>query len=164
MEGPEEPWVAAEVKSVLVFALGAAAAGSLDDFAPADPTNFGMHAQIFLGGRGDDLSDSFDVVVCSPMWMAAEVAEGRWEQFRGGGLRSIPDSIAVGAGIWFMARWDRAEFDAALRAVCEQFSPGPDWGSVAARVGRLIPWEFDHLYDDHVNKHYGSPFPDRADR
>jgi hypothetical protein len=129
---------------------------------PSDPTDFGFHAQVLIGETSNDLSDSFDVVVCSPRWMEGQVAAGRWEQFRGGGLRAIPDSVAVGAGIWFMQRWDRADFETALRAVCEQFSPGPDWGSLASRIGRLIPWEYHYKYDEHVNVRYGDPFPDRA--
>jgi hypothetical protein len=29
--------------------------------------------------------------------------------------------------------------------------PGSGLGSVAARIGRLIPWEFDYRYDASVN-------------
>jgi hypothetical protein len=58
-----------------------------------------------------------------------------------------------------MRQWHRTEFESALRLVCEEFSPGPDWGTVASRIGRVIPWEFDYKYDAHVNKNSGLPSP-----
>jgi len=151
--------VSAVVKLVLAFGEGGANVPSLAEYRPHDPAHFGVTVQVFIGESTDDLSDSFDVLVCSPSWMAAQVEQGSWDRFRSGGLTTIPDSIAVGTGIWFMRQWDAAEFDAALRALCERFSPGPDWGTVAARSGRLIPCEFDYRYDAHVNDHYGSRFP-----
>jgi hypothetical protein len=151
--------VNAAVKSVLAFCDGESKDLSLDGFAPSDPGHFGFNAQIFIGTDEDDRFDSFDVVVCSPSWLADEVSAGKWSRFQSGQLRVIPESIVVGAGIWFMCRWDRAEFDEALRSICAAASPGPDWGSVASRIGRLIPWEFGYRYDDHINDHYGEPFP-----
>jgi hypothetical protein len=38
-------------------------------------------------------------------------------------------------------------------------APGTDWGSVANRIGRMIPWEFAYRYDDHIDRHYGQLFP-----
>lgn len=108
---------------------------------------------------GDELVDSFDLVVCSPSWLADQVAEGQGERFRSGGLRATPDSVIVGSGIWLMRRWARDAFDQALRVITDVASPGPDWGSVAARIGRFVPWEFNYRYDQHVNEHYGEPFP-----
>lgn len=58
-----------------------------------------------------------------------------------------------------MRRWDLAAFEEALMVVFDSFSPGPDWGSVAARIGRLIPWEFEYKCDQHVDQHPGPSFP-----
>jgi hypothetical protein len=38
----------------------------------------------------------------------------------------------------------------------------PRWGSVASRIGRLIPWELHYKYDAQVNKHQGLPPPGRS--
>jgi hypothetical protein len=73
--------------------------------------------------------------------------------------RGFPEDVHPGADLWFMQRWDRARFEEALRALCEVYSPGPEWGSVASRIGRLLPWEFEYKYDQHVNVHPGPPFP-----
>jgi hypothetical protein len=43
--------------------------------------------------------------------------------------------------------------------VCAAASGGPDWGTVASRIGRAIPWEYDYKYDAHVDERYGEPFP-----
>jgi hypothetical protein len=53
----------------------------------------------------------------------------------------------------------RDDFDEALSAITDAASPGPDWGSVAARIGRFIPWEFNYKYDDHIDDHHGDPYP-----
>jgi hypothetical protein len=138
MESPSR----AEVKGVLAFGEGQAPDRSLEGFTRPDPDNFGFNAQIFIGQTGDDMSDSFDVVVCSPSWFASQVAQGNWDRFKGGGLRELPESIVVGSGLWFMRRWEATAFMDALARVCDTLGPGPDWGSVASRIGRLIPWEF----------------------
>jgi hypothetical protein len=58
-----------------------------------------------------------------------------------------------------MLRWDASAIEQAIQRICEGASPAPDWGTLASRIGRLIPWEYDYRYDDHVNEHFGSPFP-----
>ena len=151
--------VTAIVKNVLAFGDGQADDRSLDGYRPADPEHFGFDAQIFIGDASDDWSDSFDLLVCTPSWMIEWIDAGRWDRFTGAGLRVVPKSVAVGNGMWFMLRWDKDEFERTLRTVCEEFSPGPDWGSVASRIGRLIPWEYDYRYDRHVDTHFGEPFP-----
>ena len=93
------------------------------------------------------------VVVCFPG------RRGELGPIQGWRAQGPPPSVVVGAGLWFKRRWDHAEFQEALRKLCGSASPGPDWGSVADRIGRMIPWEFDNRYDNHVNQHYGDPFP-----
>lgn len=162
MEGMAHQQVRAEIKSVLVFGEGSSDDLSLGGFRPPDPEHFGFNAQVFIGESGDDLSDSFDIVVCSPSWFANQVAEGSWNRFRNGLLQAVPESVIFGRGLWFMRRWEKSEFDSALMAIAEAASSGPDWGSVADRIGRMIPWEFDYKYDRHLDGHYGEPFPPMA--
>lgn len=151
--------VRAAVKNILIFGEGAAENKALDGYMPPDPERFGFNAQVLIGDEADGLSDSFDVTVCTPSWFAAQVKAGIWDRFRSGSLRDMPESVVAGATLWFMLRWNRQEFETAVKAVCGDASPGPDWGSVACRIGRRIPWEFDYRYDEHINKHYGEPFP-----
>lgn len=149
--------VRAEVKNILVFGDGQADYRGIDGFTPPDPEHFGASVQVFIGSVGSDHSDSFDLVVCTPSWAAAELSQ-HWDRWRFG-PRSIPDTVHPGAGFWFMRRWNRANFEEAVGVLCETCSPGPDWGSVASRIGRVIPWEFDYKYDAHVDEASGQPFP-----
>jgi hypothetical protein len=122
-------------------------------------TIFGFSSQVFIGDATSDDSDSFGIIVCLPSWFAEQVAAGQWERFGSGGLRALLQNVASGAGLWFLHRWDRAEFEDTRGAVCDTFSPAPDWGSVASRIGRLILWEFDDKYDQYVDLNSGPAFP-----
>lgn len=154
--GMSEP-VTAVVMQILIFGPGHSQDMSIEGFAPPDPEHFGVNAQVFIGS-GDGYSDSFDVVVCSPSWLVESLSSPDWSRFNRG-LRVIPETVLPGASIWLMRRWDRDEFETAVNAICDSYSPGPDWGTVACRIGRLIPWEFDYKYDAHVDEHYGEGFP-----
>jgi hypothetical protein len=148
--------VSAEVKAILISGEGAARDLAVDGFSPPDPDHFGAHVQVLIGSPDSEASDSFDVYLCTPSWAAVELS-GPWDRF--GSLRSMPDTVLPGRSLWFMRRWDRAEFVSAVEAVCRAFSPGPDWGTVADRIGRVIPWEFDYKYDAHMDRSSGQPFP-----
>jgi Immunity protein 8 len=151
--------VVAEVKEILAFGAGASPNNALEGFKPPDPGHFGVNLQVLIGEATGDRYDSFDVRVCTPSWMVEQVNAGHWELFRGGGLRALPDSVVPGAGVWFMSHWSEQDIRDAIHVICEAFSPGPDWGSVASRIGRLIPWEFDYKFDAHVDQHFGEVFP-----
>ncbi len=153
------PEVRAEVKAILFF--GPEAARDAGSFEPVNRAHFGVNVQVLIGSAGDELADSFDLVVCSPSWFAGEVANGRW--FTQGAPLGMPEAVAVGSGLWFMRQWERDAFESAVRFLCDTYSPAPDWGSVAARIGRQIPWEFDYMYDGHVDERFGSPFPPARD-
>lgn len=160
--------VKAEVKSLHVL-LGnpwsseptAEPIGSLDAFNPSNRDHFGFTVQVFIGTDTEDLAGSFDLVVCSPSWFADQAKESTWiwEMWVMSDPLKSPETVVYGRHFWFMRRWDRASFEAALNAVCANASPGPDWGTVASRIGRVIPWEFNYRYDKHVSEHYGEPYP-----
>lgn len=149
--------VTAEVKSVLVHSLPP---GTLSDEYPDELSDhFGFRAQVFIGEVGNDLADSFDVVVCSPSWFAERVAEGIWDLFLGPSFTSMPEAVAPGAGCWFMRRWEQKPFEQALSALCMEASPGPDWGTVAARIGEQLPWEYAYRHHARLNRQHGLPKP-----
>lgn len=150
--------VSAEVKGVLLW-VAAFDSPSLDEYQPVDPEFFGFNAQVFIGPVGEAWDDSFDICVCSPSWFAAQVQEGAWERFRNGTREAIPESMAIGSYFWFMKTWSRSDFDRALQVVCEAYSPAKDWGTLASRIGRVIPWEYGYRYDKFVDEHFGEVFP-----
>lgn len=151
--------VTAVLKRVSIFGSEVPDDMGLEQFDPPNPTHFGFQAQVFIGEPDDDLVDSFDIAVCSPSWFAEQTAtdEG-WDAFDSL-LTDLPPGVLPGTGVWFMRRWDLSQFETALRVACASASGGPDWGSVASRIGRLLPWEYDYRYDAHVDSRYGESFP-----
>jgi hypothetical protein len=141
--------VTAVVKSVVVSGAGSDA-WDVREFSASDPAHFGFFASVFIGENAEDeFVDSFDILVCSPSWFAEQASGEVWTDCQQ--LTAMPDEVLPGAGVWFMRRWDRAQFEEALRVVCTDASGGPDWSTVASRIGRLIPWEFAYKYDAEIN-------------
>lgn len=99
-----------------------------------------IHAQVFIGTDPDPSTpaDSFDVIVYSP------------SSFARLGYRpelQIGEEVDLGAGYCFMQSWDQAVFEEVVRRICTEASPGPNWESVALRIGQKIPWEYYYRYD-----------------
>lgn len=125
----------------------------LDELVLSDPNHFGIDVHVYIGEPGATGSDSFDMVVCSPSWFAEHAAMDKdwpWLVDRQPWTKS--DRVLLGQGLWFMHRWSAQEFMAVLTAICADASGGPDWDTVANRIGRSIPWEFDYLSDADVNE------------
>lgn len=155
--------VVAEVLSVLVGDLDDAddrGLIDLDDLALLDPSHFGIDVHAYIGEPGGKGSDSFDMIVCSPSWFADHAAiDADWSFLVRRTPWTDPDTVLIGAGLWFMRRWSAQEMRAVLARVCADASGGPDWDTVASRIGRSIPWEFDYQYDTDVNEGYTKPVP-----
>ncbi len=142
--------VRAELKYVRAFGDGAAEDFSLEGYSPSDPEDFGFEASVFIGTEGEDGSDLFDLVVCSPSWLARDPTSGRWlARF----ADEEPGPVVLGPAVCYMPRWNRTEFEDALRSLCARCSPGPDWASVASRLGRYLAWEWHYKYDEYVDTH-----------
>jgi hypothetical protein len=148
--------VVAEVQSVLVGDWddnSPQGLVDLDDLVVSNPSHFGIEAHVYMGQPGGTGSDSFDMFVCSPSWFADHAArDDEWALFRRGQRWTNSDVVLLGTGLWFMRRWSAPELRAVLATVCADASGGSDWGTVASRIGRSIPWEFDYAYDAEVNE------------
>ncbi len=135
-------------------------ARGIESYEPSDPTDFCVSVQAFIGPGDSDPSDSFDFVVCSPKWLLAN-----FHLLRDPDDDVTPPSLVVTQGIWIMESWSSQDIESNIRRLCEVVSPGPDWGSVADRLGRWMPWEYDYRYDDFRNNTSGARFPpDRSGR
>jgi Immunity protein 8 len=151
--------VRAVVKRVRVLGESRSPDLSPSSFDPGDSAHFGVWIQALIGDGTSDRYDSFDIFVCSPSWFSEQSASRPGGAFVDVSRLDIPESIIPGAGLWFIAHWDPQIVEQAIEKVCQHASPGPDWGTVAARIGRLIPWEYDYRYDEHLNRHFGERFP-----
>jgi hypothetical protein len=124
-----------------------------------DPDHFGMQVSVLIGPAGSSPGDSFTAYLCTDSWLAAELTAGRWVRFTDSLVTEDDPSVGPLAGVWVMERWSQETFEAAVERLCARHSPAPDWGTLASRIGRLIPWEYDYRYDDFVDEHPGPTFP-----
>jgi hypothetical protein len=102
------------------------ASGSLGDFEPADPSAFGLFVQAAIGPVDGEGEEVFDLMVCSPVWLAAQPFEKgyRW-----------------GRGKLLTLRWDPQIVERAVRDICLR-SEGEDWAAIARRLAQVMDWEF----------------------
>ena len=141
--------VVAEVKQVLYHWWNAT-----EPDVHAD--HFGVTAQVLIGPAEGGEADSFDGILCSPSMFADKFSVEQWGS---GFAEDVPPGGAVLPvhGVWLMRAWSPAAFESAVERLVVACSPGPDWGTVADRIGRLLPWEYDYRHDDRVNQRAGLP-------
>jgi hypothetical protein len=115
--------------------------GPLDSFRPDDPEHFGISIMAFIGSTDDGPADSFDALVCTPSWLAEHFQDPRISRWK----FELP-GLMFGSRFIFMERWDYPALLSAVSGLCA-FHEADDWGMLANRIGRHIPWEFDYQYD-----------------
>ncbi len=49
--------------------------------------------------------------------------------------------IAPLSGYWLVERWSPELLPDAMRLLCQVNSPGPDWETVASRIGSTLQWD-----------------------
>jgi hypothetical protein len=59
-----------------------------------------------------------------------------------------------------MQSWDYNALHTAVTDLCAYWE-GHDWGTLANRIGRHIPWEFEEHYDEFIDRTASDrpPFP-----
>jgi immunity protein 8 of polymorphic toxin system len=96
---------------------------------PAEPEAFSFIARMLIGPRGSPGEESFDVVVCSPEWLAAKCLEV--------GLYDARHHLVVNVE-QFDKRLLRTWLESRVNSVHAQ-----TWAQIGERIGRLGYWEFE---------------------
>lgn len=107
----------------------------LDDLRtsqPDDPVNFGILVQAMIGPAGEDGEESFDIMVCTPSWLTAKLAE---------------QGPVWGRHHLFLPRYDYAAIKSAIQALCDA-AEGESWDQVATYLARYGQWEFEDYQPD----------------
>jgi len=100
---------------------------SLEEYQPEDPEIFGFLLQVLAGPDDGPGEESFDVVVCSPRWLASDLGDG--------GMRWGRHYLLVGRYDWpSLKQFVTAHFEAV---------EGDTWREVAEQLGRFGRWEFE---------------------
>ncbi len=131
----------------------------LDGYSPDDPEHFGISVMALIGTADSEKVDSFDIVVCTPSWVSEHFGDARLD-----GLVWEPRGVRFGNRFVFMQRWDYSALQRAVTNLCAYWEAG-DWGTLANRLGRYIPWEFAYKYDAFIDNTASKrpPFPPREE-
>lgn len=95
-----------------------------------DPADFMYPVLMFVGARGEPGEEQFQVIVCSPEWLAAQVR-------RKGKIYDGRHHLVVD-----VASFDRQRVRDWLATRVGEFT-GETWHEVAQQVGRLGRWEYE---------------------
>lgn len=131
----------------------------IQHYAPDDPQGFCISIQAFIGTTDDDTSDSFDVLVCTPRWLDKNLKDPRLRAGQPRDWTWLPPRIDFGRSLVLMERWDYPLLHDSLIRLCASFE-APDWGSLASRIDKYLPWEYDYRFERHQDDvAVAHPFP-----
>src|SRR2546427_11708854 len=80
---------------------------------------FSFLVQAMIGPEGSDASESFDIVVCTPRWLADNCREPMW-----------------GRHMLIVSRYDVDEIRGMIERYCDSCE-GKDWDTIAQRLSRI---------------------------
>ncbi len=96
----------------------------LEGFSPDG--SFGILVQTMVGPLGSDGEESFDVVVCTTEWFAA----------------NMNSEIVSGRHHLFVKQYDYQALRRYIENYCDSCQ-GESWEAVSVKLGRLGHWEFE---------------------
>lgn len=103
----------------------------LDTYVSADPADDALLVQMLIGpadeDRDSDSAESFDVLVCTPRWLAREASTHGPTVGR---HHLVVDSLEIPIALEF------------LRARVAE-ATAPTWHELALQLGRIGKWEFE---------------------
>lgn len=100
--------------------------------APPNPENFSILVQAMIGPEGEDGSETFDFVVCSPQWLEDNVPEE-------GHLFARHHLILKSYS--YKTIWH------AIERLCQR-TWGRNWEEVANKLAQYGHWEFEDYQDN----------------
>jgi len=98
---------------------------NLDNFQPSNNECFVLSLRAMIGPEGNDASESFDIVVCTPRWLLENCREPQW-----------------GRHMLIVPEYDLAKIREIIENYCNSCE-GKDWDAIAALLSRIGRWEFE---------------------
>lgn len=99
----------------------------LVNYRPPDGGRFGFLLRILVGPENGPGDESFDVLVCTPLWLLE---------------RHSRDEIIEGRHMLIMFEYDYPRLEEFVRAKVVD-AAGSTWEDVAVRLSRFGRWEFE---------------------
>ncbi len=99
----------------------------LESFSPADPSSFSFLLQAMFGPEGSEGEESFDILICTPRWLASEVER---------------KGLVDGRHHLVVSKFDLAQIRSFLLAYAKSCA-SQTWPEAATKLSRLGKWEFE---------------------
>ena len=99
----------------------------LAGYESADPADDGLWVRMIIGPSDGPGEESFDVLVCTPAWLARVVHE---------------HGPQIGRHHLVVERWVADDVKDFLRSQVERLDE-PTWHELALKIGRIGIWEFE---------------------
>lgn len=94
---------------------------------PVNPENFLILIQAIVGPIGDAGEEAFDFNVCTPSWIEERLTK---------------DSFLLARHYLIVPRYNYTTIWQVIQKICDR-TQGPDWITVANRLGRYGLWKFE---------------------
>lgn len=99
----------------------------LTKYCPKSPEKFCFLLQAMVGPASQEGAESFDIVVCTPQWLAEHCKY---------------DEVLVGRHHLIVMEYNFGRIAHALQSLVEQCT-GETWAEVGQKVSRIGKWEFE---------------------
>ena len=103
----------------------------VDSYRSESPECDGQWVRMYVGPADGPGDESFDVLVCTPQWLQAQIES---------------DGPQIGRHRLIVFPFELREAMAFLQRRVEQLE-APDWSQLGAKIGRLGYWEFEDYTD-----------------
>lgn len=100
---------------------------NLFTFIPDEPESFSFLLQAFIGPKGEEGEESFDIEVCTPKWLSKNYRQ---------------EDIVIGRHLLIVFNYNYDRIFQKIKSYVESCS-GDTWNEVAQKVGRIGKWEFE---------------------
>jgi hypothetical protein len=97
----------------------------LESHVPQDTQKFSVLVRAVVGPRGDEGEESFDINVCTPLWLEEQVER---------------EGFVLGTHRLFVKTYDTAQIKELITKFIERYS-GDSWQDVAEKISRIGHWE-----------------------
>lgn len=99
----------------------------LENFTPKISNNFSFLLQLMIGPQGKEGEESFDVEICTPMWLKTNYKS---------------DDIVIGRHQIIIQKYD---YDRLVQFINKYLTSctGETWSDIVPKLSRLGRWEFE---------------------
>jgi hypothetical protein len=101
---------------------------NFQSYWPEDEESFSFLLTVLVGPKGENVEESFDIVVCTPKWLLSKYDK---------------NETILGADKLIVFEFNMERILARIRKLFDNCS-GSDWNDIAIKLSRVGHWEFEN--------------------